>query len=45
MNCQGPCLTHCYKKNSILLIIVGILIGIILSELYRNKTNNKEKII
>ena len=43
MNCQGPCLTHCYEKNSIILIVVGILIGIILSELYRKSLKIKEK--
>ena len=30
MNCQGPCLFHCYKTNSIILLLIGILIGICL---------------
>jgi hypothetical protein len=27
INCEGPCLLHCYKKNSIILLLIGIIIG------------------
>ena len=33
MNCQGPCLFHCYKTNSIILLLLGILIGICLNNI------------
>lgn len=32
MSYQGPCLLHCYKQNSLIILIIGILIGIIISE-------------
>ena len=30
--CKGPCLPHCYSKNknSLLIIIIGIILGILL---------------
>ena len=28
-DCKGPCLAHCYYKNSIILILFGFLLGII----------------
>ena len=40
MNCLGPCLSHCYFSDSILLILIGILIGYNLSN-YNNKNINK----
>ena len=33
MNCQGPCLFHCYKTNSIILLLLGILVGICLNNI------------
>lgn len=32
MNCQGPCLFHCYKKNSLILLLIGVLIGLCLNQ-------------
>ena len=32
MDCKGPCLKHCYYKNSILLFIIGLLLGLILNK-------------
>ena len=29
MKCKGPCLYHCYKKNSIILLFIGFLVGFI----------------
>lgn len=29
-DCKGPCLMHCYNKNSIILFVIGILIGLII---------------
>jgi len=26
-DCQGPCLLHCYYKNSIFLLLIGFIIG------------------
>ena len=53
MNCQGPCLFHCYKTNSIILLLLGILVGICLNNidsikniLYKNillTTSNDDK--
>ena len=40
MDCKGPCLLHCYKKNSLLLILIGFLIGFFVSRLLnRSKIN------
>lgn len=33
LNCEGPCLSHCYYKNSFLLLIIGIIIGYLI---YKN---------
>lgn len=27
MDCKGPCLIHCYKKNSLIILLIGLLIG------------------
>jgi len=42
INCQGPCLIHCYKKNSIILIIIGIFIGFLISVLLNKKQVKSE---
>ena len=43
-NCQGPCLFHCYYKHSILLLLIGILIGYLLSKGKQNTFfNSNEK--
>tara|TARA_B100000575_G_C23125384_1_gene651944 strand:- start:304 stop:645 length:342 start_codon:yes stop_codon:yes gene_type:complete len=39
MNCQGPCLLHCYKVNSLILLILGILIGIYFNNINSIKNN------
>ncbi len=41
INCQGPCLLHCYYKNSLLLLVIGFLLGLVFSHYYKN--NNKSK--
>ncbi len=33
MNCQGPCLIHCYYKNSLILLLIGFILGIIISNI------------
>ena len=30
MNCVGPCSEHCYTKNNIKALILGIFLGILL---------------
>jgi hypothetical protein len=37
MDCQGPCLKHCCKKTKIIYLIIGVLIGILLYELFNKK--------
>ena len=39
MECQGPCLQHCFNNTTLLVFIIGIIIGVILDRLL----NNKEK--
>ena len=41
MDCQGPCLLHCYKKNSILLLLIGFLIGFVISRYLKCYKKNK----
>ena len=42
MNCVGPCLLHCYKKNSILLFLIGFIIGYYIKQInVNNKYKNK----
>ena len=46
MNCQGPCLLHCYNKNSILLLLIGFIIGSFITYVYYfywNKPKNENK--
>ncbi len=38
-NCKGSCLFHCYYKNSILILLTGIIIGVFLEKQFLNKTN------
>ena len=37
MNCIGPCLQHCHKKNSIILFLIGVIIGFIISRASKKK--------
>ena len=37
MNCKGPCLIHCYRNDTIIILILGILIGYFFGK--RNKKN------
>lgn len=32
-NCQGPCLSHCYKEEKFIYLIVGFILGIIIYEI------------
>ncbi len=42
-DCKGPCLEHCYSKNSIAYMILGFLIGILLTVIYYKFIKNKIK--
>lgn len=43
MNCNGPCLEHCYKKLSSIGIINCIIIGIIIGKYFNSKSYNVNK--
>jgi len=43
MSCQGPCLTHCYRKNSIILLLIGIVIGIVIGYILSSSITTTEK--
>ena len=44
MDCKGPCLKHCYYKNSILLFLIGFLLGLILNKRIKlEHFNNSDK--
>ena len=32
-NCQAPCLSHCYKEEKFIYLIVGFILGIIIYEI------------
>lgn len=34
MKCKGPCLPHCYNKNKILFLLIGIILGIVIRKEY-----------
>lgn len=41
MNCEGPCLNHCYNKpqkclNNYIYFIIGLIIGMLLIYFYFN---------
>ena len=40
MNCQGPCLLRCYTQNTVTLLIIGIFIGILISEWFKKSKIN-----
>ena len=41
-SCTGPCLEHCYSKNNIIYLLIGLIIGIIISHCYyKNKKKGK----
>ena len=42
MECQGPCILHCYKKNSLILIILGFLLGVIFMKIMHVKKNKSK---
>ena len=42
MDCTGPCLKHCYTKNTVLALIIGIFIG---QMFYQKVPENKLKMI
>lgn len=37
IECQGPCLLHCYYTNSIILVLIGIFIGLAIKHIYDSK--------
>lgn len=41
-DCQGPCLLHCYYKNSILLLLIGFIIGLITMKYYNYMKKHKK---
>lgn len=40
--CIGPCLRYCYNKNSIILFVIGILIGLIIYDYFIKIQDTKE---
>ena len=44
--CAGPCLEHCYSKNNIIYLFIGVIIGIIIVKIYyiNKERNNKQNI-
>lgn len=41
LECQGPCLLHCYYVGNLRFIFVGIIIGLIMSSVIQKmKTQN-----
>lgn len=43
MKFQGPCLPHCYKKNSATLFIIGILLGFIIYKITKRRIPKVKK--
>ena len=43
IKCQGPCLLHCYYKSSILLLLIGFIIGLCVSNVYYLNWNDEHK--
>ena len=42
MNCNGPCLQHCYyKDNNLLIFFIGFVVGIVIKMIY-DRCNNKK---
>ena len=39
-NCNGPCLFHCYYKNSIILLLIGFIIGLSISNIKPKQKND-----
>ena len=40
MSCEGPCLKHCYNKNILLYLFIGILIGLSISYIIKMYNKN-----
>ena len=44
-SCQGPCLKHCYAKNSLVLIFLGLIVGMLLNSFIFNSKKDNNSII
>ena len=40
-NCKGPCLKHCYNKNSMIIFLLGFLIGYLICNI-KNTSKTQE---
>ena len=46
LNCKGPCINYCYYKYSIIFILIGLIIGYVLTNYMKQKQHLvKEKVI
>jgi hypothetical protein len=46
LNCKGSCISYCYYKYSIIFILVGIIIGYVITNYMKHKPHLvKEKVI
>lgn len=43
MNCQGPCLEHCYHSNKINYFIFGLILGLFISIGLKYITPNQKR--
>lgn len=32
-NCQGPCLSHCFKEEKFIYLVVGFILGVVIYEI------------
>ena len=39
--CIGPCLPHCFNKDQILYLVIGLILGYYLNSYLQKKKNNK----
>lgn len=39
-SCKGPCLKHCYAKNSLVLIFLGMIAGYLITNFLQSDDKN-----
>ena len=32
-NCQGPCLSHCFKEEKFIYLVIGFILGVVIYEI------------
>lgn len=32
-NCQGPCLSHCFREEKFIYLVVGFILGVVIYEI------------